>query len=735
MAPNKKQSEQTVSMTPNHNVSNIFYPAPIILMLTFWVVRLLLPAGSVSLAPDGMTVGLFGLLLICAFGIKSTPSRWLRVIGHCVMILIVASIGLDTLLRFSINSPLHFEDLIKYGGEWQAISSFVGWQHILVIAVILVTWNWTTRYKFPARLWQTSGLFMLGLGLLITMTSTSSGRTVIQDLTKLKLRSEANFYSDQNAAILSQDWRHKQQLLLPRGARTIVLLIAESLSAEDSYRTSGLGNRLKKFDEISEHGIMFTNFMANYADTEGGLVSLLSGFPPVPYPGGNRKLYRSFEHGMSVIDQFNEEGFETEFLTTGPLTFLRKGDYLEKIGYQKIQGLHETEAFREAPKFSFKSPPDEYLYEEALRKLDSRGESRQPYLLTLLTVTGHRPMKDPDGRKNSQDNVWEYIDRQYYRFFQELSSRDFFNDGILIITSDHRKMYPLTQPARDFYLDTAPARIPLVIVGSGIPRNRIDHRLFQQSDLLRQLGLVPTGKQLTQVATYVERYTLHYTKSSAYGKLRVIDSGQAVFPARVFGNQLEWLGAQPAVAKEYELSLHSQRSEHQLNRLSAEQTWKPWFDSEGAQESSKLNPGLRLELYEGTDINYLLTSASPRYIQQQIIENVSFPRLDELISNVSRHYSLRITGKLDCPSEGYYWFQLESDDGAGLAIDETVVVDANYPKAYSPEHGVVALAAGLHDIELRYFQRSGPAGLRLSWKRPGDDDWSVIPQSYLQYSE
>ena len=45
--------------------------------------------------------------------------------------------------------------------------------------------------------------------------------------------------------------------------------------------------------------------------------------------------------------------------------------------------------------------------------------------------------------------------------------------------------------------------------------------------------------------------------------------------------------------------------------------------------------------------------------------------------------------------------------------------------------GAVELTAGMHALRINFFQAGGSQELTLSWRRPGDAAFSVVPNSAL----
>jgi len=83
-------------------------------------------------------------------------------------------------------------------------------------------------------------------------------------------------------------------------------------------------------------------------------------------------------------------------------------------------------------------------------------------------------------------------------------------------------------------------------------------------------------------------------------------------------------------------------------------------------------------------------------------------------------FALRIRGYLKVPRDGTYAFFLASDDGSRLSIDGRIVVDNDGLHGwYEQRAGHIALAAGLHRIEVGFFEATGNEGVALRWKGPG----------------
>lgn len=76
-------------------------------------------------------------------------------------------------------------------------------------------------------------------------------------------------------------------------------------------------------------------------------------------------------------------------------------------------------------------------------------------------------------------------------------------------------------------------------------------------------------------------------------------------------------------------------------------------------------------------------------------------------------------GFLRVPKDELYRFALTSDDGSKLWIDGKLVVDNDGLHGSEEKRGAAPLAAGLHTIEVVWFNATGGADLKLEWAAPG----------------
>nr|WP_237448441.1 family 16 glycoside hydrolase [Nocardioides flavescens] len=86
---------------------------------------------------------------------------------------------------------------------------------------------------------------------------------------------------------------------------------------------------------------------------------------------------------------------------------------------------------------------------------------------------------------------------------------------------------------------------------------------------------------------------------------------------------------------------------------------------------------------------------------------------------------------LTVETAGTYQFELRSDDGSRMSIDDQVVLDHDGLHGDEPKTASKALTAGAHSLLVEHFEAGGGERLTLSWKKPGDTAFSVVPSSVL----
>jgi hypothetical protein len=137
--------------------------------------------------------------------------------------------------------------------------------------------------------------------------------------------------------------------------------------------------------------------------------------------------------------------------------------------------------------------------------------------------------------------------------------------------------------------------------------------------------------------------------------------------------------------------------------------------------AENLVPGLLRKEYAG-QWPALPDFASLKPVAEKVVENIG----EEKRFN----YAFTYQGFLKTTEEGLYSFVIRSDDGSRLRIAKQQIADNDGPHAIRDVTGVIRLPAGLHPIEVEFFQGAGETELKLFWEGPGIP-WQAVPNGVL----
>lgn len=149
----------------------------------------------------------------------------------------------------------------------------------------------------------------------------------------------------------------------------------------------------------------------------------------------------------------------------------------------------------------------------------------------------------------------------------------------------------------------------------------------------------------------------------------------------------------------------------------------------GATTPGTTAPGTSYAYYEGAWTTLPAFTGTP-------VQSGSVGGADIGIRRRSTAFGVKFTGYVNIPADGLWSFSLRSSDGSRLSIDGATVInnDGIHGSGYETT-GTVALKAGLHPVDLRYFKSDAAAtgsaeecGLALSWEGPATPK-APVPES------
>ena len=262
----------------------------------------------------------------------------------------------------------------------------------------------------------------------------------------------------------------------------VILVFAESLSAIDSANV-WWNNKMPYFDKIQNNWIKYTNFITNWTTSDTAHISTLYWVVPLINMWANNTPYSWYKLLMQPLPEYlNTQWYHTTFISAASLDFLDQRAFLSWAWFQAI--IWE-EAFTGSKMYAFESAPDKDLYDRVLQEIKSQTGK---YFIWLQTISFHRPYNTPKGK--SEDLALEYSDEELYRFYEELQKIWFFENWILVIIGDHRKMNPAEEWERELFWKNWYTRSVATVVWSWIQPWTVNSNIIQHTDFYNSLKVL-----------------------------------------------------------------------------------------------------------------------------------------------------------------------------------------------------------------------------------------------------
>lgn len=452
--------------------------------------------GWAALADDLEILALAGLLLALAIG---AANRWLRWIAGLVMAgLVVLFIG-DILVNRFYLVRLFIADFFLVKLEpaliWSQFSGRVGGMAAAVLAMTGLILLLVMLMRGPRGRHSHMAIMVTVLALLAWSAYALTPRPDYPNSWEYRNVLRINLEQDYAAgysAITTERLAgreppavHCQAGLAER--RNVILLLLESWSPRHSRAFAEMQDWTPELDRLARRHKRFSRYQAAGFNTTHGLIASLGGLPlwsPLELFLNSLSYWGAWHLKPSVASVMNSAGYHTAFLTTGPLKFAAKGPWLRSLGFDEIEG-NQHPFYRDWEKVQFQAASDQALFRRALQWQEAAAA---PYFLVLETVTSHAPYRDPESGEPSLPATIRFMDRAVGDYVRGLEASHYFDDGILIIASDHRAMTPLTAMERQQLGPAARSRIPLIVIDHRQPGGRVDERLIEQADLLPSLA-------------------------------------------------------------------------------------------------------------------------------------------------------------------------------------------------------------------------------------------------------
>ncbi|MCD6596866.1 MAG: chitobiase/beta-hexosaminidase C-terminal domain-containing protein, partial [Bacteroidales bacterium] len=150
---------------------------------------------------------------------------------------------------------------------------------------------------------------------------------------------------------------------------------------------------------------------------------------------------------------------------------------------------------------------------------------------------------------------------------------------------------------------------------------------------------------------------------------------------------------------------------------------------EQSVKSGTVEPGIYFNYYTG-EFQNVKDFANRESQKSGTLTNFSITPHDR-----EQNFAFDFNGFIEVSTDGLYTFNLSSNDGSKLYLNNKLLIDNDgLHNAYLEKSKRIALEKGLHDISVKYFQSGGSYQLHLSWSGP-EFEKIEIPSSVLFHAK
>lgn len=302
--------------------------------------------------------------------------------------------------------------------------------------------------------------------------------------------------------------------------KNVVYVLMESMSAEMMGAYGNKKNLTPFLDSLCKQTLWFDNFYSCGIHTCNGIFGGIYGFPALMngHPMSNLASSQLYYKGLPGV--LKDNNYYNTFFCTHQPTFDNMEFFLKRNYYDK---LYSSDNYPPNKIVNCWGISDEYLYEFALRDIDSVYANKKRFFSTILTISTHPPQMMPTNTvykpksKEVLDQVFEYTDWAVKNFMKECSTKPWYNNTVFVFVGDHGINLP-----SDYDAPLSLNRVPLIFFEPGNPkRKETSHNFGMQIDimptLLSILEIPYTNNTIGQDLTKEKRPYAFFTQDNKLG--------------------------------------------------------------------------------------------------------------------------------------------------------------------------------------------------------------------------
>ncbi|MEE1339338.1 MAG: sulfatase-like hydrolase/transferase [Succinivibrionaceae bacterium] len=333
--------------------------------------------------------------------------------------------------------------------------------------------------------------------------------------------------------------------------KNVVLLVVDSLSSFKSALYGG-EDYMPKLDEIARQNAYFPNFYANAYNHEIAMLEMLTGKTYL-HNGSIVTAYEFYKN--SVPKELHKHGYKSIFMHSANLSKTERAQY-DLFGFDYNVDNFEGFYTANVPRYIRQGVDTEQFLLSAASKIDYwMHNQKMKFFLTLVSSFSQSPYlipvelrKNPQALEYSLDKVTSYNDEQIAKFINKLEEIGFFDNGVLLITSNHRAQVSLTKKEYNEYGLVAITRVPFIIIDKDLSKKEHaydnDLSLTSIPELIYYLTLDEYQGSTMRVNPFIDHHNddlIIYQKSAPRNEI-LLKQGDTTGTFIINGNKSDIIG-------------------------------------------------------------------------------------------------------------------------------------------------------------------------------------------------
>lgn len=444
-------------------------------------------------------------------------------------------------MHLTVHGTLFQLSLIGKGVDPTFVTGSLINKHSLLLPVyLLFAWalHWLHRRISPAPVESRKGPVVVAIAVLLMYSLT------FQSLTTPTNNLVASFFSQVPGALVSplaavvnpadgeevdkarKDVREDtnffhQQVAAPHvdDKPNVLLIMIEGLSggyfpSVSDYHNLDPSVKLADLEKnLQRHGFrIYQNALSMERQTDRGTFSILCGEYP-DFRRQSRKMVDVAEDRAKVDcmpGQLGEQGYYTAYWQAAPLDYMKKGDFMPRVGFRDVTGAEEFTSSSGEETEGW-GPPDPVYFENIGQRIRTLDENREPWMVTLLNVgthhpfnTGEEPPEDedldaedlaPNEPQEARRKAMRTMEKSLNRFLDNLDSDGLLDDTLVIVTSDESGGFIRQDP------EAVPLNSNVGVLAIRPPENNSLRSYASPNQIVAQIDIPPTVLDVAGLGT------------------------------------------------------------------------------------------------------------------------------------------------------------------------------------------------------------------------------------------